>query len=215
MLRISLGDESTLEVSEVGESTVTNAMVKLSRTLVKRRCTSSRATTSVRIEGEAASEKTGYSRAAEALRNENYNVEKLLLAAKGDVPDDADVVIVAGPTRPLLPQERSALHRYLGRGGRGDGPGRPAREDRSHSKTSSSGAWSIGDDVSRRSPTRRLRTRDDAVRAAIFDDARNHQGFPRDDALQHGAKRSCANPEAGGSSLTEIVFTGAGELGRA
>lgn len=115
VLRISLGDES-VEVAEVDETTVTNAMVKLSRTSEKTvyflEGHNERA-----IDGEAGSEKTGYSRAAEALRNENYNVEKLLLAAKGDVPDDADVVIIAGPTRPLLAQERSALHRYLGRGG--------------------------------------------------------------------------------------------------
>ena len=111
VLRISLGVES-VEVSDVGEETVTNAMVKLSRTSEKTvyflEGHNERA-----IDGEAGSEKNGYSRAAEALRNENYNVETLLLAAKGDVPDDADVVIVAGPTRPLLSQERSALHRYL------------------------------------------------------------------------------------------------------
>ena len=40
-----------------------------------------------------------------------------MLAQKGDVPEDADVVILAGPTRPLLPEEQAALERYLERGG--------------------------------------------------------------------------------------------------
>jgi ABC-type uncharacterized transport system involved in gliding motility auxiliary subunit len=115
LLRVALGDEA-VEVSDVTEENVTNAMVKLSRTTQKMvyflEGHNERA-----VEGEAASEKNGFSRAADALRNENYNVETLLLAAHGEVPADADVVIAAGPTRPLLRQEREALRRYLARGG--------------------------------------------------------------------------------------------------
>jgi ABC-type uncharacterized transport system involved in gliding motility auxiliary subunit len=40
-----------------------------------------------------------------------------VLATVGDVPDDADVVVIAGPTRPFLPEEHAALERYLERGG--------------------------------------------------------------------------------------------------
>jgi ABC-type uncharacterized transport system involved in gliding motility auxiliary subunit len=115
LLRVALGDES-VELSEVSEENLTNAMVKLSRTTEKKvyflEGHNERA-----IEGPTASEKEGFSRAAEALRNENYGVEKLLLAAKGEVPDDADMVIASGPTRPLLSQERAALRSYLARGG--------------------------------------------------------------------------------------------------
>jgi len=115
LLRIALGDEA-VEVADVNEENITNAMVKLSRTTEKRvyflEGHNERA-----VEGPAASEKDGFSRAADALRNENYNVEKLLLAARGEVPADADVVIVAGSTRPLLGQERDALRNYLARGG--------------------------------------------------------------------------------------------------
>ena len=42
-------------------------------------------------------ERDGYSAIAEALGRENYMVEKLVLAQAGSVPDDASVVIVAGP----------------------------------------------------------------------------------------------------------------------
>lgn len=115
VLHVTLGDES-VQVREVTEEKVTNALVKLSRGGEKR---------VYFLEGhnerpvseEAAAEKDGFARAAEALRNENYQVEELLLAATGEVPADADVVVVAGATRPLLGPEQAALQRYLERGG--------------------------------------------------------------------------------------------------
>jgi ABC-type uncharacterized transport system involved in gliding motility auxiliary subunit len=115
VVRIGLGEES-VEVSEVTEENVTNAMVKLSRTGEKKvyflEGHNERA-----ILGEAGAAKDGYERAADALRNENYRVEELLLAAKGEVPADADVLVIPGATRPLLAEERAALRRYLERGG--------------------------------------------------------------------------------------------------
>jgi ABC-type uncharacterized transport system involved in gliding motility auxiliary subunit len=115
LVRIALGEEA-IEIQEVTEEEVTNAMVKLTRTSEKKvyfvEGHNERA-----VEGEAADQELGYGRAAEALRNENYRVEKLLLAAQGDVPEDADVVIVAGATRPLLQHEHAALSRFLERGG--------------------------------------------------------------------------------------------------
>lgn len=115
LVRIALGDDSTL-VKEVTEENLTNAMVKLTRTGDKKvyflEGHNERA-----IAGEAGDAQDGYGRAAAELRNENYQVEPLLLAAKGEVPDDADAVVVAGATRPLLPQEREALNRYLEGGG--------------------------------------------------------------------------------------------------
>lgn len=59
----------------------------------------------------------GFGRAAAALRNETHVVEPLLLATSPEVPEDAGVVVVAGPTRPLFEPEREALDRYLARGG--------------------------------------------------------------------------------------------------
>ena len=115
VVRVALGDESVL-VDEVSEEKITNAIVKLSRTGDKKvyflEGHNERA-----ISGEAASAREGYERAAAALRNENYQVESLLLAATGEVPDDADVLVVGGATRPMLGAERKALRRYLERGG--------------------------------------------------------------------------------------------------
>jgi ABC-type uncharacterized transport system involved in gliding motility auxiliary subunit len=115
LLRVALGEES-VEIEQPDEPKLTNALVKLTRTGHKKVYFLSghgeRA-----VEGKEADGKEGFARAADALSNENYRFETLLLAAKGEVPEDADVVVVAGPTRPLLPEEHAALERYLARGG--------------------------------------------------------------------------------------------------
>lgn len=115
LLHVALGPDS-VDVKELSEVALTQAIVKLTRQEQKKVYFldghNERA-----IEGEKAAEGEGMKDAADALRNENYQVETLLLAAKGDVPEDADVVIAAGPTRPLHESEHAALARYLERGG--------------------------------------------------------------------------------------------------
>ncbi len=115
LIRIAFGDDS-VEVTELSEENVTNAMVKLTRTGEKvvyfLEGHSEKA-----VEGEAGDARDGYGRAAESLRNENYRVETLLLAAVGEVPDDADALVIAGARRALLDVEYEALDRYLLRGG--------------------------------------------------------------------------------------------------
>ena len=58
-----------------------------------------------------------FGRAADALVNETYQVESLLLATLPDVPADAAAVVIAGPTRMFLDAEIAALTRYVERGG--------------------------------------------------------------------------------------------------
>jgi ABC-type uncharacterized transport system involved in gliding motility auxiliary subunit len=115
LLHVALGANS-VDIEESSEVALTQAIVKLSRQEVKKVYFldghNERA-----VEGEKAAEGAGMQQAAEALRNENYAVETLLLAATGEVPEDADVVIAAGPTRPLHEIEHGALERYLARGG--------------------------------------------------------------------------------------------------
>ena len=59
----------------------------------------------------------GYSGVAEALRRENYVVEKLSLVSEREVAADAAVVILAAPRTPLLDFETAALRDYLDGGG--------------------------------------------------------------------------------------------------
>lgn len=63
-------------------------------------------------------ERDGYNGIKEALERENFSVETLVLVQQGEVPEDASVVVLAGPTIDLLEPEVDALRRYLDRGGK-------------------------------------------------------------------------------------------------
>ena len=115
LIRVALGDPS-VDVTEVNEESVTNALVNLTRS-GERTIYFLEGHNERPIQGVGADESTSFSRAAEALRNEAYRTEPLLLASKGSVPEDADAVVIAGPTRPMLAVEREALGRYLETGG--------------------------------------------------------------------------------------------------
>ncbi len=60
----------------------------------------------------------GATSAKSALEAQNYTLKSLNLTATGKVPSDASLVIVAGPTQPLAPQEVTALESYLDNGGK-------------------------------------------------------------------------------------------------
>ena len=64
------------------------------------------------------SDRDGYSTITDALGLDNFGVESLLLAQQRAVPEDATVLIVAGPQTDLLPGEVDALRVYLDRGGK-------------------------------------------------------------------------------------------------
>jgi len=115
LIHITIGEES-VEVKELSEEEITNAIVKLTRREQKK-VYFLIGHNERPVEGEGADDKEGLAFAGNALENENYQIHTLLLAAKGEVPEDADVVILAGPTRPLHDIEHRALDRYLERGG--------------------------------------------------------------------------------------------------
>ncbi|MBH8577252.1 Gldg family protein, partial [Nostocaceae cyanobacterium CENA369] len=59
----------------------------------------------------------GISQAVRALSDKSYTTSPLNLAEKSQVPDNAAVVVVAGPKRGLFDSEVKALQNYLNRGG--------------------------------------------------------------------------------------------------
>jgi ABC-type uncharacterized transport system involved in gliding motility auxiliary subunit len=66
----------------------------------------------------SADERSGYNALAAALARDNFKVEKVVLAQQRDVPDDAAVLVVAGPQTDYLEPELDMLRRYLDRGGK-------------------------------------------------------------------------------------------------
>ena len=64
------------------------------------------------------SDRTGYKAIGDSLGRENYAVDKAVLAQQGAVPDDATVVIVAGPRIDFFPPEIDALKKYLEKSGK-------------------------------------------------------------------------------------------------
>jgi ABC-type uncharacterized transport system involved in gliding motility auxiliary subunit len=66
---------------------------------------------------QGGSDREGYGTVTAALGRDNYGVETLVLAQTTDVPDDASVVVIAGPKNDLLEPEVDMLRRYLNKGG--------------------------------------------------------------------------------------------------
>jgi ABC-type uncharacterized transport system involved in gliding motility auxiliary subunit len=60
----------------------------------------------------------GYSGMRDALASSLFNVEELLLLEKGKVPEDAEILILAGPRKDFFPQELALLDEYLKKGGK-------------------------------------------------------------------------------------------------
>ena len=63
-------------------------------------------------------EREGYNTIAKALGAENYSLEKIVLAQAGAVPDDAAVLVVAGPKGDFFPPEVEAIKTYLDKAGK-------------------------------------------------------------------------------------------------
>ncbi len=137
IVRISLASGEATTLSEFSESAVTNALMKLAKSKDKkiyflaghneRAVEPGPNDQPEDVPGQPPALPTPrsafatgpdtFGRAADALVNETYQVESLLLATVPDVPSDAAAVVIAGPTRMFLDAELAALARYVARGG--------------------------------------------------------------------------------------------------
>jgi ABC-type uncharacterized transport system involved in gliding motility auxiliary subunit len=59
------------------------------------------------------SDRVGYSAISDALKRDNYQFDKLVLAQTNEIPADATMIVVAGPSTDLLEQEVPVLQEYL------------------------------------------------------------------------------------------------------
>ena len=60
---------------------------------------------------------TSFTRAKSTLESKNYVVRSLNLLAENKVPEDADLIVIAGPVQPVTANEVRILREYLNNGG--------------------------------------------------------------------------------------------------
>jgi ABC-type uncharacterized transport system involved in gliding motility auxiliary subunit len=100
---------------EVQEQDLTNAIIKVGRSEAKK-------IYFVQGHGEkdpSDNERSGFSEAKNALEDQGYTVEIVNLAREGKVPDDASVLILAGPTTEPFSKELQFIQEFLNKGGGG------------------------------------------------------------------------------------------------
>ncbi len=102
------------KLTDADEEKLTNGLVRVVRS-------GKRVVYFVKGHGEkdtANTEKAGLSQMKTALEKTNYEVKDLLLARETKIPDDAAIVVVAGPQKDLFPNEIDALAAYVARAGK-------------------------------------------------------------------------------------------------
>lgn len=113
-IRFQYGNESTT-IAQPTEENITNAIIKVTRTSQKTICF---------VEGHGEPDiddvqsPTGLASFRQALANENYAVQKVLLASVASVPAECTVTVAIGTEKPYLESELTAVRGYLDGGGR-------------------------------------------------------------------------------------------------
>jgi len=106
------GEQET-KVNTVNEESLTNALIKVTRNVKKKLYF-------LEGHGEKAldnNQKLGISAAKAALERDGYQVEKLLLLKTAKIPDDANLLVIAGPEKPFIDKEIDLIEDYLNHGG--------------------------------------------------------------------------------------------------
>lgn len=110
---IVLYQDKTERFSGITEEDVTNAILKATKKETKKLYI-------LKGHGEPdidESGENGFSEVKQALGHETYLAEPLVLSQKEKVPEDASVLIVAGPRKALFPVELEKITEYLKKGG--------------------------------------------------------------------------------------------------
>ena len=110
--RQKLEQGNTVIGEAVTETQITNAIETIKR---------DRVTTIYLLQGHGETSfqsiERGLAQVVTNLEAKGHIVEELNLASTGKIPDNADLIIIAGATRKLLPAEVSSLQNYLANGG--------------------------------------------------------------------------------------------------
>ncbi|NQU99469.1 MAG: GldG family protein [Parcubacteria group bacterium] len=63
-------------------------------------------------------DQSSYSTVKSSLEKEGYEVAKLSLLTKPEIPEDLSVLVIAGPQKKLLPKEKEVIEKYVDDGGK-------------------------------------------------------------------------------------------------
>lgn len=103
-------DKQTATVTrDISEESITNGLLKATATTKKVVCF-------LDGHGEADPENRearGASALQDALRNENYDTRKVLLASEANVPEECSIFVIAATERPLFDHEVTQIREYL------------------------------------------------------------------------------------------------------
>jgi ABC-type uncharacterized transport system involved in gliding motility auxiliary subunit len=108
------GETKQEKIQDLEEEKLTNALIRATRP-------GKRTVYFLKGHGEkdpSSGDRTGYNQMKSALEKLNYEVKDVLLARETKVPDDAAILVVAGPQKDLLPNEIDALVAYVARAGK-------------------------------------------------------------------------------------------------
>ncbi len=108
---IEYGDKEE-KLESLGEEELTNAIIKITRETKK-------TVYFLQGHGEASSkdsDKGGISVLSDALKKTGYIVKDLNIAEKGKIPEDCDILVVAGPQKPLFDNEVKMIDDFLKEG---------------------------------------------------------------------------------------------------
>jgi len=119
-------------ITELNEEALTNAIIRATK---KTKKTIDFLDGHGEADPDEVENPTGFGQIKKDLEGEGYGVNKLLLAQLPKVPDDVNLVVIAGPVKPLGAHEIDQLNAYLKRGGRVIAMFRPARPDNSIDET--------------------------------------------------------------------------------
>ena len=110
---VLVSGERSEQVKALEEQSLTNALIRVVKT-------SRKTVYFLTGHGEPpldSEDKGGFKNLKTAVEDQNYLVKPLVLVTSPAVPDDAAVVIVGGPKKPLTDQEKERLAAYLAKGG--------------------------------------------------------------------------------------------------
>lgn len=109
-----------LQMGETKEIASFASETELARTMIRLISPESRTIYFLQGHGEAtfnASDERNYTVAKSTLESKNYIVNTLNLLSQSSIPEDADVIVIAGPQKPLGTQEVNLLKSFVETGG--------------------------------------------------------------------------------------------------